>query len=493
MTDTGVKRRILVVEDDAATAVALVKVLTTNGCDVLAAQDGAAGVRAAHEGKPDLVLTDIGLPGMDGFGVLEALQTKLPEIPVIVMTGAGEVASAVRAMRAGADNYLEKPIDIDVLTLAVDRALEARRQRAEAESFFALSIDMLCIAGFDGYFKRLNVAWERTLGWSTGELLSRPASDFVHPDDRRAADEERNKLMSGGESLSFECRYRCKDGSHKWLMWNAAAIRGTQTIHAVVRDVTEKKRADAEIRTLVAQLQQRGRQLEEANKELDGFSYSVSHDLRAPLRAIHEFAHILIEDHAPQLDADGRHAAEAIGRNTRKMQQLIDDLLAFSKWGRHAIRARMIDMAALVREVAEEARRGAGPGRRVEIRIGDLPGAPGDPELLRQVWANLLDNAVKYTRPRNPAVIEVRGQRSNTEVIYTVADNGVGFDPRYASKLFGVFQRLHSASEFEGTGVGLALAHRIVQRHGGWLRAQSSVGTGATFSFALPTVAASES
>jgi light-regulated signal transduction histidine kinase (bacteriophytochrome) len=240
---------------------------------------------------------------------------------------------------------------------------------------------------------------------------------------------------------------------------------------------------EEELLAVVKSLEERTRQLEEANAELDGFTYSVSHDLRAPLRAVDGFARVLVEDHSLQLDEEGKRVLQIIGKNTRKMGQLIDDLLTFARLGRQAIDLAHVDMTALARSVGKEVRE---PGRAIDILVGELPAARADVALMRQVLRNLLGNAVKYTRPRAAAVIEVKGRVEEGFFVYTVADNGVGFDPRYANKLFGVFQRLHSASEFEGTGVGLALVQRMVRRHGGWVKAESKLGEGATFSFALP-------
>jgi light-regulated signal transduction histidine kinase (bacteriophytochrome) len=230
---------------------------------------------------------------------------------------------------------------------------------------------------------------------------------------------------------------------------------------------------------------ERQRELEAANNELDGFTYSVSHDLRAPLRAIDGFGRILIEDHAARLDAEGRRVLEVIRRNVGRMGQLIDDLLAFSRLGRDAMQPGRVDMTTLARTVLGEIT-AVETDRVIDARVAGLPDALGDPRLLRQVWVNLLGNAVKYTRQKSPAVIQVTGRAEDDEVVYTVKDNGVGFDMTYAGKLFMVFQRLHKASEFEGTGVGLALVQRIVARHRGRVWAEARPGEGAAFSFALP-------
>ena len=235
------------------------------------------------------------------------------------------------------------------------------------------------------------------------------------------------------------------------------------------------------------QVAQRTQALQATNAELESFSYSVSHDLRAPLRAIHGFARILTEDHMAQLDPEAQRLLGVIDQNTRRMGQLIDDLLAFSRLGRQETSAARVNMEELARGVAEEVRR-AETDRPypLDIRIARLPPAYGDRGLLRQVLSNLLQNAAKFTRDRPRPVVEVGAEPDGDQSVYYVKDNGAGFDPRYMDKLFGVFQRLHPVEEFEGTGVGLAIVKRIVQRHGGRVWADGQVDAGATFYFSLP-------
>jgi two-component system sensor kinase len=238
---------------------------------------------------------------------------------------------------------------------------------------------------------------------------------------------------------------------------------------------------------LEAQVVERTRALSETNAELEAFSYSVSHDLRAPLRAIHGFSRILLEDHAAGMDGEAKRVLGVIDENTRRMGQLIDDLLAFSRLGRKELETARVDMGELVRGAVDEIRLHAGD-RQLEITVGALPPARGDRNMLRQAVANLLDNAAKFTRKRAPGVIEVGYKANGAEAVYYVKDNGAGFDPRYASKLFGVFQRLHRAEEFDGTGVGLAIVQRVVMRHGGRVWAEGKLDAGATFYFTLPGV-----
>jgi light-regulated signal transduction histidine kinase (bacteriophytochrome) len=265
----------------------------------------------------------------------------------------------------------------------------------------------------------------------------------------------------------------------------AAAIPGTTPSPPA----DDARSAEEEIRTLNAELEQRVRdrtaQLEAANKELEAFSYSVSHDLRAPLRAIDGFGRILLEDYEGRLDPEGRRVLGVISSETRRMGQLVDDLLAFSQLGRQKLESSDINMTAMAQAVFEE--QAAQASTRVfQLEVKPLPTAHGDRAMIRVVFGNLISNAIKFTAPRNPAVIEIGSRQEDGQAVYYVKDNGVGFDMKYAHKLFGVFQRVHSAEEFEGTGVGLALIQRVIHRHGGRVWAEGKVNDGATFSFSLP-------
>ena len=249
------------------------------------------------------------------------------------------------------------------------------------------------------------------------------------------------------------------------------------------------ERTQEELKTLNAELEQRVAartvQLEAANKELESFSYSVSHDLRAPLRAIGGFAELLWTDHAEDLDTEAQRKLGIIRSEAARMGTLIDELLAFSRLGRKSIDLAELDMKGLVDNVFTRLRADAG-GDRVELRVGRLPRACGDRALLEQVWVNLLSNAIKFSSKAEQPIVEVGAISEEHEHVYYVRDNGAGFDPRYKAKLFGVFQRLHDDSEFPGTGVGLALVQRIVLRHGGRVWADATLGEGATFYFTLP-------
>jgi two-component system sensor histidine kinase/response regulator len=245
-------------------------------------------------------------------------------------------------------------------------------------------------------------------------------------------------------------------------------------------DVQRLRRENAELQE---REQRRSEELAAAYQDLEAFSYSISHDLRAPLRAIDSFAQILEDDFAQSLDEEGRRVIGIIRRGSQKMDQLIVGLLEFSRAGRERLDFDRIDMTALARSAAAEVM-GAYP--RAHIDIADLPAAAGDATVIRQVWCNLIGNALKYSAKRPAPRVSISGRIEDREAIYQVEDNGAGFDMRYADKLFGVFQRLHRTEDFSGTGVGLAIVHRIVARHGGRIWAQGAPDAGACFQFALP-------
>jgi chemotaxis family two-component system sensor kinase Cph1 len=225
-------------------------------------------------------------------------------------------------------------------------------------------------------------------------------------------------------------------------------------------------------------------QLQRSNKELESFSYSVSHDLRAPFRHIVGYTQLL-RDREKSLSEQSRHYLDSINEAAVSAGQLVDDLLSFSQLGRTTLAVSPVDMSKLVQEIIRSVEPDV-RNRRVEWRVQPLPATTGDAALLRQALYNLIDNALKYSRDRSPAIVTIRGEQTTTECIYTVRDNGVGFDMAYVHKLFGVFQRLHRMEEFAGTGIGLALTRRIIERHGGRIEAHGELDQGAEFRFALP-------
>jgi PAS domain S-box-containing protein len=291
--------------------------------------------------------------------------------------------------------------------------------------------------------------------------------------------------------LVFDTYHRRKNGTEYpvEVFLQIYNDEGKKLLFAIINDITERKKTEAEIIELNEGLEkkvfQRTSQLDAANKELEAFSYSVSHDLRAPLRAVHSYTRILKEDYKNILDEEGNRICNIIESSAVHMGQLIDELLAFSRIARSEINTSKIDMNRLVKTVITDI---TTPEERIHIniRVDKLPAAYGDPAAIKQVITNLLSNAIKYSSKKEKPSINIGWEQQKYNQAYFVKDNGVGFDMKYSNKLFGVFQRLHSTKEFEGNGVGLAIVQRIIQRHGGRVWAEGEVGKGASFYFSLP-------
>ncbi|HTI73308.1 MAG TPA: PAS domain-containing protein [Candidatus Limnocylindria bacterium] len=315
----------------------------------------------------------------------------------------------------------------------------------------------------------------------------------VHPDDVEGRYRAfRGALESDASDFRGEYRIIWPDGQVRSVL-SRGVIRRTvegQVIESVgtLLDITESKAAEEKVNRLNAELErrvvERTAQLEAANKELEAFSYSVSHDLRSPLRAVDGFAQALVEDFGPQLPERGQRYLRTIREGAQRMGMLIDDLLTFSRLSRLPLKSHIVNTEQLVRSTLSELMAGLGT-REIEIKIDELPSCEGDPALLKQVWVNLLSNALKYTAKREKASIEIGALKEPGDTVYFVRDNGTGFDMRYAGKLFGVFQRLHRQEDFGGTGVGLAIVQRIVHRHGGRVWADAVLDRGATFYFTV--------
>lgn len=376
---------------------------------------------------------------------------------------------------------------------------EASRLAARyARSLIEASLDPLVTINVEGKITDVNEATVQATGVSREQLTG---SDFVgYFTDPEAARVGYKAAFANGSVTGYPLSIKNSSGITVDVLCNAATYRGVDgNIVGVVvgaRDFSERKRVEEEVRRLNAELEQRVQQrtadlsaanekLEAAAKELETFAYSVSHDLRAPLRAIDGFCHILLEDYADKLDAEGQRLFRAVRGNAVRMGQLIEDILAFSHAGRAEITRTLVDMEALARSVIKDLEPAAG-GRNVSFDVGSLPPAYGDPAMIQRVWENLIDNAIKYSGPKPVARIEIGATTGSGENTYFVRDNGVGFDMKYIDKLFGVFMRLHGA-EFPGNGIGLAIVSRIVSRHGGHVRAEGKLNEGATIYFSLPT------
>jgi PAS domain S-box-containing protein len=386
-----------------------------------------------------------------------------------------------------------------------DNIAEVKRAETEltsANRFLDSLIDNLPVMIFvkDAHtlrYVRQNRATLNLLGLSRDEVIGKCDRDFLPPEQADFIQTKDREVLAAGRLVDIP-----EQPIHTRLL-------GVRTLHTtkmpildehgtpefilgISEDITERKLAERAIHELNAALLAKAAQLETANKELESFSYSVSHDLRAPLRAIDGFALMLVEDYKERLDAEGLRYLSVIRQNSRRMGALIDDLLTFSRLGRQPVAHGEVNVDSLVREVVEEVLHTESLGERgaaataPHIEVEPLPPAHGDRGLLRQVWANLIANAVKYSSRAARPFIQVSGRQVGAENHYSVRDNGVGFDMEYAGQLFHVFQRLHRADEFSGTGVGLAIVHRVVTRHGGRVWAEGKVDHGAVFCFALP-------
>jgi PAS domain S-box-containing protein len=343
----------------------------------------------------------------------------------------------------------------------------------------------------DGIFRFLNqAALDFFRAASAEDLVGRDSLDFVTPPYRERSLERVGRMMAGGREPRIELQFRVLDGELRDAELSATSIveSGERKIMVVLRDITERKLAERELQLLNENLERRVRdrtaQLEASNRELEAFAYSVSHDLRAPLRTIDGFSAALVEDYGPSLDEQAHDYLRRIRSGTVRMGELIEDLLALSRVSTAELRRQRVDVSRLAQVIVEDLQAGD-DSRQVEVRVAGALAAQGDPGLLRVLMQNLLDNAWKFTRGRASACIEIGGQVRDGEQVFFVRDNGVGFDMAYSGKLFGVFQRLHAQKDFEGSGVGLATAQRIVRRHGGRIWAEAEPDKGAVFYFTL--------
>jgi len=343
----------------------------------------------------------------------------------------------------------------------------------------------------DGKFVMVNDTELKWLGYAKEEMIGKKIFDIFTPKSQKIFQVEFPQFKEKGYVKDLDLELIRKDGSMFPIILNATALKDTEGNYMMSRsttvDITERKRIGKELEKLNRSLKLRTEELEAVNRELEAFSYSVSHDLKAPLRSVDGFSRILEEDYAGKFDDEGRRLLKVIRDSAKDMGQLISDLLDFSRMSRKDLHKTNINMNDLVRESYSKLENEL-KGRVVSLDLRELPEAFGDYAMIHEVFANLIANAFKFTRHAKVALVKVEGRTEGDEVIFTVRDNGVGFDMEYKDKLFCVFQRLHSAAEFEGTGIGLALVQRIIQRHGGRVWAEGKIGEGAEFSFSLPVV-----
>lgn len=375
-----------------------------------------------------------------------------------------------------------------------------RESEEKYRRFVENAADIIYRTDGEGKFIYVNPVSLRIFGYTEEEFLGKHYLELFHPDFRNKARQYyATQFFNGQYSSYLEFPAIDKNGKQFWLGQNVQPLFENNQIsgfQAVARDITERKlaeeamkRSDEEVRKLNAELElrvaERTAELENANKELEAFSYSVSHDLRAPLLSINGFSQFLAEHLGDKLDEEGTRLLNIIRTNTRTMQHLISALLMLSKTNKKAMEVAAIDMTALAQETYNEVTSSEAQ-EKITVTIPGLPEAVGDKTLLRQVWSNLLSNAIKFTLAKETCVIEVGGRVEENRNVYWVKDSGAGFDMKDYGKLFGVFSRLHADTEFEGTGIGLSIVRRVIHRHHGEVWAEGIVGAGATFFFSLP-------
>jgi PAS domain S-box-containing protein len=420
------------------------------------------------------------------------LQKRISD-PIVALAATARTVSERRDYSARAPKL--GPDELGVLTDAFNDMLARIEQHAITGAFLSAIVESSddAIIGKDliGKVVSWNAGAQRIFGYRADEMVGSSIERLVAPD---RPDEEQRILENAkrGETRLYETIRMRKDGKPVDLSLAVSPIRDAQGnivgVSSIARDISERKRSEEQILKLNAELEHRvlmrTAELTAANQELEAFTYSVAHDLRAPLRHIDAFSRILQEDFAGQFPAEAAQLIETIRRGSENMSRLVNDLLNLAHVGRQEMKKEPTSLNLLIEEVIAEMKRETAE-RDIEWQVADLPLIHGDPGLLKQVFANLLSNSVKYTRPRKKAVIEIGLRVMNDESVIYVRDNGVGFNMKYANKLFGVFQRLHRAEEFEGTGVGLAIVERVIRRHGGHIWAESELDKGATFYFTL--------
>lgn len=414
---------ILIVDDTPANLGIVVEYLESHQFRVLVAQDGQEGLQRAELVRPDLILLDVMLPGLNGFEICRQLKARerTHDIPVIFMTALVDTRDKVLGFAAGGVDYVTKPLQVEEVMARVNTHLRLRAMQSQLEQ----------------------------------------------------QNEELQMLREGLEQQVAE-----------------RTLALCETNRRLRLEVTERERAEGEVRRLNTDLEgrvaERTAQLTSANRELQAFSYSVSHDLRAPLRAINSFADILAKKHQQELDEEGRHYVERILANSRRMNTLIEDLLQYARTGQAAVRAVPVPLGPIAEQIAATLNeRVAACGGRLEVET-PLATPLGDPTLIGQVLCNLIENGLKYRREEVAPEVRLSAVEESGQVLVRVTDNGIGIEPEYHEKIFQVFQRLHSADEYPGNGIGLAIVAKSARLMNGEVSVESTPGHGSTFTVRLP-------
>ena len=512
---------ILLVDDRPDKMLAVESIIAELGQNVIKARSGKEALRCLLQQDVSVILLDVNMPGLDGFetAALIRQRKKSEHTPIIFLTAVSDTETHVsRGYSLGAVDYILTPILPDVLRTKVSvfvelykktdqvkrqaerlRRMEAERfrqqlsettDRLEAETrrnrFFVLAINLLAIADFDGCFKQLNPSWQKTLGYSEEELKAGPFIQFVHPEDRKATAGEIEKLKTGSVTQYFENRCRCRDGSYRWLGWNAAPFLEEGLIYIFARDITQRKLAEEKIRSLNEQLERRIAELTETNQALEAFTYTVAHDLRAPLRAMLGFAAALVEDCGPRLDDSGREFAERIVASAKRMNMLIEDLLNYSRLSRDKLSLSAVKMEAALNEALKQCELDLRQ-KEAEVHVdAPLPEVWAQESVLIQVLVNLISNGLKFVESGVKPCVRIWAEENANAVRLWIQDNGIGIASEHQERIFRVFERLHGSEEYPGTGIGLAIVRKGVERMGGHVGIQSELRQGSRFWVELP-------
>jgi PAS domain S-box-containing protein len=468
------------------------------------AADAFECVRAV---RPDMALLDINIKGaQSGIQIARRFRNEFG-VPVVFLTAHADPETLQQATDAEPFGYIVKPFDQRTLAATLETALRrhaAERKLEKMEHWLAATMssigDGVIATDRDFHVSFINPVAERLCGWPNGSALGRAVADVfrLHGANVRSVEEVIAEATS--ESLVIgldECELETAAGTTLPIDDTVAPIRDESGkvggVVIVFRDARERKQHEQELVRLNTELEEQVRrrtaQLRAANHELASFSYSIAHDLRAPLRAINGFATLVMERHGTALDSEGRRLLEVVVSRAGQMGRMIDDYLKLSGLSHVALNRRLLDMTQLAREawaIASEGRE-----RIAELQLSELQQVEGDENLIRQVWVNLLSNAVKFSRSAARPIVRVYGSVEARGACYFVEDNGVGFDPAQASKLFRVFERLHTQQEFEGNGVGLCIVQRILHRHEGDITIDAKPGEGACVKFWLPRAGSS--
>jgi PAS domain S-box-containing protein len=512
---------VLLVDDRPDKLLALEAVLSTLGQNLVKATSGKEALRLLLKQDFAVILLDVFMPVMDGFETAAMIRRRPSSefTPIIFITSQNDSENHIaRGYSLGAVDYILSPIIPTVLRSKVSVFVELykkteqiRRQseqlrkieeaehrrrlteavdRLEAETkrnrFFTLALEMLAITDFDGGLLQLNPSWEQTLGFSPEEMKAASIVDLVHPEDRAAMYRELLRLQEGAQTTYCEARFQRKDGAYRWLGWTAAPFASEKLIYMFARDVTQRRLADEKIATLNSELERRVAQLTEINSELESFNYSISHDLRAPIRSMQGFARALIEEEEARLSADGKEYAHRILNSSVYMDTLLRDLLNYSRLSREEINLVPVDLEAAVQEVLTMVSREIRDrDARVEI-LPPLGRVMAHPGTLSQVLTNLIVNAVKFVPAGRQPHVRISSEPGFTSRRLVVQDNGIGISPAHHKKIFGLFERLHGESAYPGTGVGLAIVRKGIERMGGKVGLESEEGKGSKFWIEFP-------